>query len=87
MKKSVAYTIIVVLVGIIIALSAMLLQSQNNIKTQRTTILKQQEQITQLQAENEKLSAATPENLLRMSGQFAKEKGVDILKKLVLPGN
>ena len=83
MNKSLVYTVMFLLIAVIVFLSVFLIQSQKTINAQRITISTQQKQITELQAEVNKLSAATPENLLRMSGQFAKEKGANILRSLL----
>lgn len=85
MNKSGFYAVIIFLVFVILILCVLLFQNEQTIKHQ-TLIISQQEQTIKAQnAQIQKLSEVTPENILRMTGSFAKDKGMDILKQILSP--
>jgi cell division protein FtsL len=85
MKRTIIYVTFFLMALLIAILAIMLFSSQNVVKQQKLAIAQQEQKITQLEAEVEKLSAVTPENILRMTSKFAKEKGAGILKDLISP--
>ena len=83
MNKSAFYAIISILVFAIVVLSLMLIQNQNVIKQQEAKIAAQQKQIATLQEENQKLSTASPENLMRIGKELVKDKGASIVNQIL----
>jgi Tfp pilus assembly protein PilV len=83
MNKSAHYGVIAILIIAIIVLSLMLVQNQNVINQQEAKIASQQQQIATLQAENQKLSEASPENLMRIGKELIKDKGASVLQQIL----
>lgn len=84
MKRNLGYSLIFVLIFIIALLGILLFDSQNKIKQQKLVIGEQSQKITQLESEVEKLSVATPENIIKMTKGLIKEKGLDFIKDKIL---
>lgn len=83
MNKSALYGVIAILIIAVIVLSLMLVQNQSVIKQQEAKIATQQQQIATLEAENQKLSEASPENLMRIGKDILKDKGASVLQQIL----
>lgn len=82
MKDSTKNAVIIVSISVIVVLSVLLYQAQKTIESQRTTIANQETQITELKAENAKLSEVTPEKIMDNAKELIKEEGVNLLESL-----
>lgn len=83
MKDSTLKGIIAILIIVIAGLSLLLIQNQRTIKNQRATIVTQQKQIDDLNAEVAKLSAVTPEALIDDAKTLLKNQGAEFLNNFI----
>lgn len=71
-------------IGVVILL-VLLFQGQTTISEQRATITQQQQQISELEGEVEKLNDVSVESIIDDAGELIIEKGLDLIEEVITP--